>query len=122
MLVVLWFCLPARSVVRLDICAAMSLRKGFQLLAPRLGDQGARYLAAPLCSSAASLPLPSSDDRSPVCSSCIPAFSRGRQLDVLILVTIGQMQTANEQLQVQASLAILPWHQPRLDCLPLSTS
>ncbi|DBA99784.1 hypothetical protein WJX82_008502 [Trebouxia sp. C0006] len=55
----------------------MSLRKGVQLLAPRLGDQGARYLAAPLCRSAASLPLPSSDDRSPVCSSCIPAFSRG---------------------------------------------
>jgi len=99
----------------------MSLRKGFQLLAPRLGDQGARYLAAPLCSSAASLPLPSSDDRSPVCSSCIPAFSRGMQLDVLILGTIGQMQIADEPLQVQASPATLLWHQPHLDCLPLST-
>ena len=90
MLVVLWFCLPARSVLRLDICAAMSLRKGFQLLAPRLGDQGARYLAAPLCCSAASIPLPSSDDRSPACSSCIPAFSRGRHLYVLILGTLGK--------------------------------
>ena len=102
------------------IQVTMALRRGLQLLAPRLGDQGARHFAAPLCSSAANLPVHSYDDRSPVSSSCIPSFSRGMctlstilHLDVQLIVT---------WMHLQASPATLRWHQLPLDCLPLSMS
>ena len=55
----------------------MALRRGIQLLAPRLGDQGARFLFAPLCSQAANLPFHNCDDRSSVGPSGNTGFARG---------------------------------------------
>ena len=72
-------CKPALvyGTLRSAQSCTMALRRGLQLLAPRLGDQGARFLGAPLCSQAANLPFHSCDDRSSVGPSGNTGFACG---------------------------------------------
>ncbi|KAL3154249.1 hypothetical protein ABBQ32_013748 [Trebouxia sp. C0010 RCD-2024] len=67
----------------------MAVRRGIQLLAPRLSDQGARFLGAPICSQAANLPFHNCDDRSSVGPSGSIAFTRFSSNSALAPTTSG---------------------------------